>query len=138
MRLRKMGSLAGDFSKGKVSTAIVRLGLPIMLAELVHVFYNIVDRMYIGHMEQGGSIALTGLGVCFPLITLITAFANLCSTGGATLSAIARGEGDNAKAELIMSTAFTTCISFEDRKRLTVSTSDVQRCTKSPVSAFTW
>ena len=71
MRLRKMGSLAGDFSKGKVSTAIVRLGLPIMLAELVHVFYNIVDRMYIGHMEQGGSIALTGLGVCFPLITLI-------------------------------------------------------------------
>ena len=107
MRLRKMGSLAGDFSKGKVSTAIVRLGLPIMLAELVHVFYNIVDRMYIGHMEQGGSIALTGLGVCFPLITLITAFANLCSTGGATLSAIARGEGDNAKAELIMSTAFT-------------------------------
>ena len=110
MRLRKMGSLAGDFSKGKVSTAIVRLGLPIMLAELVHVFYNIVDRMYIGHMEQGGSIALTGLGVCFPLITLITAFANLCSTGGATLSAIARGEGDNAKAELIMSTAFTMLI----------------------------
>lgn len=88
----------------------MRLGLPIMLAELVHVLYNIVDRMYIGHMAQGGTLALTGLGVCFPLITLIGAFANLCSTGGATLSTIARGEGENAKAERIMGTAFTMLV----------------------------
>ena len=97
----------GDFSQGKVSGLILRLGLPIMLAELVHVLYNIVDRMYIGHMENGGTEALTGLGVCFPLITLIGAFANLCSTGGATLSTIARGQGDNERAERILSTAFT-------------------------------
>ena len=97
----------GDFSQGKVSHIIVRLGLPIMLAELVHVLYNIVDRMYIGHMAEGGTLALTGLGVSFPLITLIGAFANLCSTGGATLSTIARGEKDEQKAERIMSTAFT-------------------------------
>lgn len=97
----------GDFSQGRVSELILRLGLPIMLAELVHVLYNIVDRMYIGHMAEGGTLALTGLGVCFPLITLIGAFANLCSTGGATLSTIARGEGDDAKAESIMATAFT-------------------------------
>ena len=102
-----MASPKGDFSKGKVSGLIVKLGLPIMLAELVHVLYNIVDRMYIGHMEDVGTDALTGLGVCFPLITLIGAFANLCSTGGATLSTIARGEGDDDRAERIMSTAFT-------------------------------
>ena len=97
----------GDFSKGKVSGWIIKLGLPIILAELVHVLYNIVDRMYIGHMGEEGTQALTGLGVCFPLITLIGAFANLCSTGGATLSTIARGQGDNERAERIMGTAFT-------------------------------
>ena len=102
-----MSAAKGDFSQGKVSGLILRLGLPIMLAELVHVLYNIVDRMYIGHMENGGTEALTGLGVCFPLITLIGAFANLCSTGGATLSTIARGQGDNERAERILSTAFT-------------------------------
>ena len=97
----------GDFAQGKVSRIILRLGLPMMLAELVHVLYNIVDRMYIGHMPEGGTTALTGLGVCFPLITLIGAFANLCSTGGATLATIARGEGKDEKAERIMGTAFT-------------------------------
>ena len=102
-----MAAPKGDFSKGKVSALIVKLGLPIMLAELVHVLYNIVDRMYIGHIDEVGTTALTGLGVCFPLITLIGAFANLCSTGGATLSTIARGEGNDERAARIMETAFT-------------------------------
>ena len=102
MTLRK-----GDFSRGKVSGNILRLGLPMMLAELVHVLYSIVDRMYIGRMPGDGTIALTGLGVCFPLITLIGAFANLCSTGGATLATIARGENCDDKAERITGTAFT-------------------------------
>ncbi len=97
----------GDFTEGRVSRNILRLGLPMMLAELVHVLYNIVDRMYIGRMPENGTIALTGLGVCFPLITLIGAFANLCSTGGATLATIARGEKKDEKAERIMGTAFT-------------------------------
>ncbi len=97
----------GDFSRGSVSGLILRLGLPVMLAELIHVLYNVVDRMYIGHMPEEGTLALTGLGVCFPLITLIGAFANLCSTGGATLATIARGEGNDPKAEKIMSSAFT-------------------------------
>ena len=103
-----MPAAKGDFSQGKVSSLVLRLGLPIMLAELVHVLYNIVDRMYIGHLpEPEGTNALIGLGVCFPLITLIGAFANLCSTGGATLSTIARGEGDDQRAGRIMGTAFT-------------------------------
>ena len=97
----------GDFSQGKVSRNILRLGLPMMLAELVHVLYNIVDRMYIGHMPEGGTLALTGLGICFPLITLIGAFANLFSTGGATLATIARGAKEDRKAERIMGTSFT-------------------------------
>ena len=105
-----MQARKGDFSQGRVSAIIVKLGLPIMLAELVHVLYSIVDRMYIGHMASGGTLALTGLGVCFPLITLIGAFANLCSTGGATLSTIARGEGNEKKAEIIMGTAFTVLL----------------------------
>lgn len=102
-----MTARKGDFSQGKVWQNILRLGLPMMLAELVHVLYNIVDRMYIGHMPEGGTIALTGLGICFPLITLIGAFANLCSTGGATLATIARGEDQDEKAERIMGTAFS-------------------------------
>ena len=100
-------ALSGDFSKGKVSRIILRLGLPMMLAEFVHVLYNIVDRMYIGHMADGGTLALTGLGICFPLITLIGAFANLYSTGGATLATIARGAKEDRKAERIMGTSFT-------------------------------
>ena len=89
----EMPSAKGDFSKGRVSVLIMKLGLPIMLAELVHVLYNIVDRMYIGHMAEG-----------------IGAFANLCSTGGATLATIARGEADDEKAGRIMATAFTVLV----------------------------
>ena len=102
-----MSVATGDYSKGKVSLAILRLGMPMMLAEFVHVLYNIVDRMYIGHMQETGTLSLTGLGICFPLITLISAFANLFSTGGATLATIARGAGDDRKAEKIMGTSFT-------------------------------
>lgn len=97
----------GDFSKGRVSTIVLKLGLPIMLAELVHVLYNVVDRVFIGHMPGDGTAALTGLGVCFPLITLIGAFANLCSTGGSTLATIARGQGDDERAGRILGTSFT-------------------------------
>lgn len=97
----------GDFSKGSVPVLILKLGLPIMLAEMVVVLYNIVDRAYIGHMGETGTLAITGLGVCFPLITFISAFANLCSTGGTTLATIARGEHKDGKAERMMATSFS-------------------------------
>ena len=100
-------SKQGDFSKGSVPVLILKLGLPIMLAEMVVVLYNIVDRAYIGHMGETGTLAITGLGVCFPLITFISAFANLCSTGGTTLATIARGEHKDGKAERMMATSFT-------------------------------
>ena len=102
-----VSSSKGDFSKGSIPLLILKLGLPIMLAEIVVVLYNIVDRAYIGHMGETGTLAITGLGVCFPLITLISGFANLFSTGGTTLATIARGEKNDAKAERMMATSFT-------------------------------
>ena len=102
-----VSSSKGDFSKGSIPHLILKLGLPIMLAEMVVVLYNIVDRAYIGHMGDSSTMAITGLGVCFPLITFISAFANLLSTGGTTLATIARGEKDDKKAERMLSTSFT-------------------------------
>ena len=72
-----MATPQGDFSEGKVSSAILRIGLPMMAAEFVNVLYNLVDRMYIGHLAETGTVALTGIGICFPLISLISAFASL-------------------------------------------------------------
>lgn len=100
----------GNFGEGSIPKLLLKLSLPIIAAEIVHVLYNIVDRIFIGHMPDVGTVALTGVGVAFPLITFIGAFANLFSTGGATLSSIARGEGDNDKAERILSTSFTLLV----------------------------
>ncbi|MBR5731365.1 MAG: polysaccharide biosynthesis C-terminal domain-containing protein, partial [Firmicutes bacterium] len=104
------GASKGDFSQGSVIKIVFRLALPIILAEIVHITYNIVDRLYIGRMPDVGTAALTGVGVAFPLISLITAFAQLFGTGGAPLSSIARGEGNNEKAGRIQQTSFTMMI----------------------------
>ncbi|MBR2760766.1 MAG: MATE family efflux transporter [Solobacterium sp.] len=74
-----------------------------MAAQIVHLLYNIVDRIFIGHMPGGnGAIALTGIGLCFPIITIIAAFTSLLSYGGAPLFAIARGAGEDERAEKIL------------------------------------
>ncbi len=80
-----------DFSKGKISVNILRLATPMVLAQLVNVLYNIVDRMYIGHMPEASVNALTGVGVTFPILLIVTAFANLFGTGGTPLFSMARG-----------------------------------------------
>ena len=72
----------GDFSQGSIPKTVLRLGIPIAMAEIVHVLYNIVDRIFIGHIPGIGTAALSGVGIAFPLISLIGAFANLCGTGG--------------------------------------------------------
>ena len=97
----------GDFSKGSVPKIIMKLSIPIFLAELVHIAYNIVDRAFIGRIPVNGTAALTGVGVAFPLITLITAFGNFGMMGGAPLASIARGEGDNEKAQRIQETTLS-------------------------------
>lgn len=91
-----------DFTIGDMKGSILRLAFPMIMAQLVNVLYNIVDRVYLGHMEGDGRLALTGVGVAFPLITIINAFANLCGSGGAPLCSIERGRGNVKKAEKIM------------------------------------
>lgn len=94
--------MANDFSKGKVSKNIIAQAIPLTLAQLVQLLYNVVDRVYIGHLEDVGSTALTGVGVTFPIITLIAAFTCLFGMGGNTLFAIARGAKEERKAAKIL------------------------------------
>ena len=101
-----------DFTKGSMAANILRLSFPMILAQLVNVLYNIVDRMYLGHMPGDGRLALTGVGVAFPIITIINAFANLCGSGGAPLCSIERGRGKEELAEEIMGNSLTLLILF--------------------------
>lgn len=97
----------GDYAHGSIIGHVLRLALPVMVAELVHVLYNIVDRVYIGHIPGVGTAALSGVGIAFPLITLINAFAGICGTGGAPLCSIERGKHRDDEAQHIMENAFT-------------------------------
>ena len=89
-------------AREKVGRLIVRLAIPTVLAQLVNLLYNIMDRVYVGRIEGVGSLALAGLGVTFPIIMLISAFASLMGMGGAPRAAIAMGRGDNDEAEKIL------------------------------------
>ena len=104
--MQEANAVKNDFSKGPMWQVILKMAIPMMMAQLVNVLYNVVDRMYIGHIEGVGAMALTGLGLCMPVISLIMAFSNLCGSGGGPLCSIARGEGDKEKAERYMGNAF--------------------------------
>lgn len=96
-----------DFSQGSVKGNIIRLAGPMTLAQLINLLYNIIDRMFIGHLPQNATLALTGLGLTFPILMLVTAFSNLFGMGGAPLFSIARGRQDDDHASDIMGTTFT-------------------------------
>ena len=85
---------------------LLRLALPTVTAQLINMLYNIVDRIYIGHIPDHGAIALTGVGVCLPLIMIVSAFAALVGNGGAPRATIAMGQGDKEKAEVILGNCF--------------------------------
>lgn len=102
-----MNPQKNDFTQGSMPANMMRLAVPMTLAQLINVLYNIVDRMYIGHIPDTGMISLTGLGITFPLIMIISAFTNLFGQGGAPLCSIARGEGDLDRAERIMGNSFS-------------------------------
>ena len=91
----------------RIGKLLFRLALPAVTAQLVNMLYNLVDRIYIGHIPETGSLALTGMGVCMPLIMLISAFAALVSMGAAPRASIRMGEGDYASAERILGNSFT-------------------------------
>lgn len=96
-----------DFSTGSTGKHIFSLAVPMTLAQLINVLYNIVDKIYIGHLAVASTDALTGVGLALPVITFITAFANLFGMGGAPLCSIARGAHEDEKAESIMGTSFS-------------------------------
>ena len=95
-----------DFSKGPVWRCIVAQAVPLTIAQLVQLLYNVVDRIYLGHMGEGDSLALTGVGLTFPIITLIMAFTSLFGVGGVPLFSMARGAGEQERAGRIMGNSF--------------------------------
>ena len=99
-----------DFSKGSVVKNILNLALPMTLAQLINVLYNIVDRIYIGRIPENATMALTGLGLCLPIISMVIAFANLFGMGGAPLCSIERGRGNDQEAETIMGNSFVMMV----------------------------
>ena len=92
----------GDFSKGSIIKILMRLAIPMTLAQLMNVLYNMVDRMFIGRIGGDSMDALTGVGVCLPMITIVIAFANLVGMGGAPLFSIERGRKNDREAEYIL------------------------------------
>lgn len=95
-----------DFSKGSVWRSILAQAGPMTLAQLIQVLYSVVDRMYIGHLPDASGMALTGIGLTFPVVSLVLAFTNLFGMGGAPLCSIARGRGREQEAEKIMGNTF--------------------------------
>ncbi len=93
-----------DFSTGSIGRHIINQAIPLMVAQLVQLLYNVVDRIYIGHLPGEDGMALTGIGLVFPIVSLISAFTNLFGTGGAPLFAISRGAGEEEEAERLMGT----------------------------------
>ncbi len=102
----------GDFASGSVARHMLRLAGPMTVAQLINVLYNVVDRVYIGRIPGQASLALTGLGVCFPMITIVIAFANLAGSGGAPLFSIERGKGNHREAEYLLGNCVTLLVVF--------------------------
>ena len=99
-----------DLGEKKISRLLPEMAFPLIIAQLVNGLYNIVDRIYLGHIEGEGAAILTGVGITYPIILLITAFSSLIGNGGGPLSAIRMGQGKKDKAEEILSTAASSLI----------------------------
>lgn len=95
-----------DFSRGSIPKAILSLAAPMTAAQLVNILYSVVDRIYLGRLPGTGHLALTGLGITMPIISILNAFANLCGMGGGPLCSIERGKGDHDEAERVMGRSF--------------------------------
>ena len=96
-----------DFENGNIVSNILKAALPMLVAQIMSLLYNIVDRVYIARIPDVGTTALGAVGLCFPIIVIITAFSNLFGSGGAPIFSIERGKGNHEKAGLLMNTSFT-------------------------------
>ena len=94
--------MKNDFTQGSVGRNILSQAVPLTIAQLIQLLYNVVDRIYIGHLPGSDGMALTGIGLTFPIVALVTAFTNLFGMGGAPLCSIARGAGQTRRAERIL------------------------------------
>ena len=101
-----------DMGTGSIKKRMVQMAVPALVAQIVNLLYNIVDRIYIGHIPEIGGLALTGVGLCTPILMLITAFAMMAGSGGAPRAAIAMGQGDKEKAEKILGNCFAVLMMF--------------------------
>lgn len=104
-----------DRNKNQLGTApigplLFKLAVPTVMAQIINMLYNVVDRIYLGHIPGEGSLALTGVGVCLPIILVVSAFAALVASGGAPKASIAMGRGDNEEAEKILGSCFSFLI----------------------------
>ena len=107
LQMNKDKSFLGTEPIGKL---LLQLALPTVAAQLINMLYNIVDRMYIGHIPGDGAMALTGVGVCMPIIMIVSAFAALVGNGGAPRATIYMGKKDTDTAEKILGNCFTAQI----------------------------
>ena len=104
------GNAKQDMGTGSVKKLMLKMAVPALVGQVVNLLYNIVDRIYIGHLPEIGGAALTGVGLFTPILMLITAFAMLAGAGGAPRAAIAMGQGDKERAEKIMANCFTVIL----------------------------
>ncbi len=101
-----------DFEHGDPVNVVMQAGVPMLVGQVLNLLYSIVDRMYIGRIPEVGTLALGGIGLCFPVILMIMAFANLYGFGGAPLCAMERGRGNRDRAEFIMNSAATILLTL--------------------------
>lgn len=101
--MKKDENILGTYPIGKL---LLKLSIPTVIAQLINMLYNIVDRIYIGHIPVEGSLALTGVGVCLPIIMIVTAFAALVSSGGAPRASIYMGKRTTTRRRKFSATAF--------------------------------
>ena len=101
-RKEETGQMGNKLAEMPVGKLLRSLAMPAIAAQIVNLLYNMVDRIYIGHIEGVGALALTGLGVTLPVITLVAAFASLIGAGGAPRASIAMGRGEYGEAERIL------------------------------------
>lgn len=105
-----MNNRNNNLAEGSVGELLLRLSLPAIVAQMVNLLYNMVDRIYIGHIPGSGDLALTGLGLCFPILMIVTAFSQLIGAGGAPRVAIHMGKGEQEEAEKILGSGVATLI----------------------------
>lgn len=105
-----MSSNATDLGSGNVRSLLLKLAIPAVVAQVINLLYNIVDRIYIGHIPEVGTNALTGVGLCLPVLMLVNAFASLAGAGGAPRAAIAMGQDKKSDAETILGNCFATLL----------------------------